>query len=81
MRVYKVNKKEMVGGILLIIMLLALLIVPLFISNLFIAGMSQGAFIMFIFLHVTGISEINRERAPIEKIEVEEKYVKETTDG
>lgn len=77
MKVYKVNKGSMIGSVAIFIMLVALYTVPLFIESGFWQGVCFGSANMFIILHVTGISSLNNEKLPIEKIEIEDNIVVE----
>lgn len=78
MKVYKVNRKQAIGTVILFVVLVTLGVLPVFLAenHPFLGGVSVGAFFMFIFSNISGVVTLNREKPPIEKIEVSQKDVK-----
>ena len=71
MKVFKINKKEFIVAIIMSVVMTALIIISFFVSEK-LATYLRGILVGFSFPLIFGITTINRDKAPIEVIEIKE---------
>ena len=71
MKVFKINKKEFIVAIIMSVVMTALIIISFFVSEK-LATYLRGILVGFSFPLFFGITTVNRDKAPIEVIEIKE---------
>ena len=71
MKVFKINKKEFIVAIIMSVVMTALIIISFFVSEK-LATYLRGILVGFSFPLIFGITTINRDKVPIEVIEIPE---------
>ena len=71
MKVFKINKKEFIVAIIMSVVMTALIIISFFVSEK-LATYLRGILVGFTFPLFFGVTTLNRDKVPIEVIEIPE---------